>query len=330
MAACSVLRGFVSVVGEVGVRKCFPTVSRTIGMTSVDLDAEKYENYREAGQILAAVLESAAEMVDKGVSLLEVAETAEEEIQERGGEPAFPVNISLNEEASHATPEIDDSVTFGADMVCLDIGVHVDGWIADAATTVDLSGTPELVEASEAALATALETVGPGVHTGEVGRVIEETIEEYEYNPIVNLSGHGLDAYDAHTSPNVPNRGIDTGVEFEVGDVVAIEPFATDGSGRVSEGGTEEIFSLIEPGPIRDRRARRLLETISERYQTLPFATRWVEESRVEMSLRRLKRNDIIRGYPVLKEDDGCLVSQAEHTVIVTEDGCEITTELDA
>lgn len=296
----------------------------------MDLDADKYEYYREAGEILAAVMDNAAEMIDEGVTLLEVAEAAEAEIRELGGEPAFPVNISLNEEASHATPGIDDDAAFGSDMVCLDIGVHVEGWIADAATTVDLTGTPELVEASEAALAAALEAVGPGVHTGEVGRVIEETIEEYEYNPIVNLSGHGLDAYDAHTSPNVPNRGIDTGVEFEVGDVVAIEPFATDGTGRVSEGGTEEIFSLVEPGPIRDRRARRLLETITEEYQTLPFATRWIDESRVEMSLRRLKRNDIIRGYPVLKEDDGCLVSQAEHTVIVTEDGCEITTNPDA
>lgn len=295
----------------------------------MDLDADQYEHYREAGRILSSVLEDAAGMIEEGGTLLGVAESAEEEIRDLGGEPAFPVNISLNEEASHATPGVDDEATFGADMVCLDIGVHVDGWIADAATTVDLSGNPELVEASEAALDAALETVGPGVHTGEVGRVIEETIDEYGYNPIVNLSGHGLGAYDAHTSPNVPNRGIDTGVEFEVGDVVAIEPFATDGTGRVSEGGTEEIFSLTEPGPIRDRRARRLLETITERYQTLPFATRWVDESRVEMSLRRLKRNDIIRGYPVLKEDDGCLVSQAEHTVIVTPDGCEVTTEPD-
>lgn len=296
-------------------------------MTSVDLDSDKYQKYREAGSILATVLENAAGMIDEGVELLEVAETAEAEIRELGGEPAFPVNISVNEEASHATPGVDDTATFGADMVCLDIGVHVDGWIADAAKTVDLSGTPELVEASEAALSAALETIGPGVHTGEVGRVIEETIDSYGYNPIVNLSGHGLGEYDAHTSPNVPNRGIETGVEFEVGDVVAIEPFATDGTGRVSEGGTEEIFSLIEPGPIRDRRARRLLDTISETYRTLPFATRWVEESRAEMSLRRLKRNDIIRGYPVLKEDDGCLVSQAEHTIIVTPDGCEITTK---
>jgi methionyl aminopeptidase len=89
-------------------------------------------------------------MVAEGVSLLEVAETAEEEIRDLGGEPAFPVNISVNEEASHAPPGIDDEATFGADMVCLDIGVHVDGWIADAATTVDLTGNDDLVEASEA------------------------------------------------------------------------------------------------------------------------------------------------------------------------------------
>ncbi|MDY6819102.1 MAG: type II methionyl aminopeptidase [Halobacteriales archaeon] len=293
----------------------------------VDLSAEKYERYREAGEILATVLEEAEEQVTVGTSHLEVAEFAEDRIRELGGEPAFPVNISVNEEASHATPERDSEVTFGEDMVCLDIGVHVDGWIADAATTIDLTDTPELVEAAEAALEAALETVAAGVHTGEVGTAIETTIDDYGYNPIVNLSGHGLDEYDAHTGPNIPNRAVETGVELQVGDVVAIEPFATDGTGKVSEGSTEEIFSLVEEKSVRDRRARQLIETVTEEYQRLPFAVRWFDDDRAKMSLRRLKLNDVVRGYPVLKEDEGRLVSQAEHTVIVTEDGCEITTQ---
>ncbi|KZN25555.1 type II methionyl aminopeptidase [Haladaptatus sp. R4] len=293
----------------------------------VDLSAEKYEKHREAGEILAQVRAEAAEKVDVGVTHLEVAEFAEDRIRELGGKPAFPVNISIDEEAAHATPGIDDETTFGEDMVNLDIGVHVDGWLADTAITVDLSGNDDLVEASAEALDAALEIVEPGVETGEIGAKIESVIDGYGYNPVVNLSGHGLAHYEQHTDPNIPNLAVERGVELEVGDVVAIEPFATDGSGKVGEGAEEEIFALERESSVRDRSARKALSQITEEFRTLPFATRWLDVSRPTMALRRLKMNDIVHGYPVLKEEDGYLVSQKEHSVIVTEDGCEVFTE---
>jgi methionyl aminopeptidase len=285
------------------------------------------ESLRQAGRIHSEVSETAREMVEEGASLLELAEKVEDEIREKGGAPAFPVNISRDEEAAHATPARDDDDTFGEEMVNVDIGVHVDGWIADAAFTVDMSGNDEIVEASQAALDAALETVEAGVSTAEIGTVIEETIDGYGYNPVYNLTGHGLGEYKQHTSPSIPNRGVDQGVTLEEGDVVAIEPFATDGGGKVKEGGDEEIFSLQNPDArVRSRRARDLIETVAEDYRTLPFAKRWIDNDRLDMSLRRLKSTDVVEGYPVLKEDDGYYVSQAEHTVIVEEDGCEVTT----
>jgi len=295
-------------------------------MADVDLDAERFEKHRAAGEILVEVVDEARDLIEVGGSLLEVAETAETRIDDLGGAPAFPVNISVDEEASHATPDREDDATFGEQVVCLDVGVHVDGWIADAAVTVDLLGEPGLVSAAEDALEAALDVVEPGAHTGEVGAAIEAAIDCTGYNPVVNLSGHGLQEYDAHTGPNIPNRAVDSGVELEAGQVLAIEPFASTGSGKVREGAATEIYSLLDAKPVRDRRARQLLETIDETYQTLPFAARWLEGSRVDISLTRLERADAIRSYPVLKENDGTLVSQAEHTVIVTEDGCEIVT----
>jgi len=292
---------------------------------SVEVGSEAYEKYVEAGEILTTVMEEAADRVEVGATHLEVADFAEERIRELGGKPAFPVNISIDEEASHAAPGADDPTEFGEDMVCLDVGVHVDGHIADAATTVDLSGNPELVEAAEEALEAAIDAVEPGVHTGEIGAEIQDVIEAYGYNPVVNLTGHGMDVYDAHTGPNVPNRAVDSGVELQAGDVLAIEPFATDGTGKVGEGTDTEIYEVVGSGNVRDRRARQLLEDL-ERFDGLPFAARWLEGARAEMSLQRLERADIVRSYPVLKEADGALVSQDEHTLIVTEDGCEITT----
>jgi methionyl aminopeptidase len=296
--------------------------------TDVDLESEQYEKHREAGEILAKVRNEAADRVEVGASHLELAEWAEERIRELGGEPAFPVNISIDEEAAHATPSVDDDSTFGEDMVNLDIGVHIDGWLADTAVTVDLSGNPELAEASEEALDAALDMVEPGVKTGDIGAEVEEIIDGYGFNPVVNLTGHGLGHWEQHIPPNIPNRAVSQSVELEVGDVVAIEPFATDGGGKVKEGSDEEIFALEQEGNVRDRNARKALEQITEEFKTLPFATRWLDSSRAKMALRRLKQQDIVHGYPVLKEDAGHLVSQKEHTLIVTENGCEVTTRL--
>ena len=290
------------------------------------LEDEQYEKHREAGRILARVRDEAAERVEVGASHLELAEWAEDRIRELGGDPAFPVNISIDEEAAHATPSPDDDATFGEEMVNLDLGVHIDGWLADSAVTVDLSGNTELAEASEEALAAALDVVEAGVSTGEVGAAVEDVIEGYGFNPVVNLTGHGLGHWEQHTSPNIPNRAVSQGATLEAGDVVAIEPFATDGSGKVKEGSDEEIFALEREASVRNRQARQALEQVVDEFKTLPFATRWLDTSRAEMALRRLEQQGVVHGYPVLKEQDGYLVSQKEHTVIVTEDGCEVTT----
>ena len=294
---------------------------------SVDLEAEQYEKHREAGAILAQVREEAAERVEVGVSHLEVAEWTEERIRELGGEPAFPVNISIDEEAAHASPSADDETTFGEEMVNLDIGVHIDGWLADTAVTVDLSGNPDLAEAPERALDAALELVEAGVETGTIGARIEEVIEDAGFKPVVNLTGHGLARWEQHTPPNIPNRAVSQSVTLDVGDVIAVEPFATDGSGKVGEGNKVEIYGLDREGSVRNNDARAALDQITEEFRTLPFAARWLDVDRPEMALRRLERQNIVHSYPVLKEAEGNLVSQKEHTVIVTEDGCEITTQ---
>ena len=294
-------------------------------MSIGELDADAVDSYREAGEILVETMNEAREMIEPGVTHLEVAEYAEDAIREAGAGLAFPVNISVDEEASHATPARDDGTEFGDEMVCLDIGVHVDGYIADAAVTVDYTDHDDLVAAAEEALEAAVGAVGPGVETGTVGAAIENAIEGRGYTPILNLTGHGVERYDAHTGPSIPNRAVDRSVELAVGDVIAIEPFATDGRGKVGEGATEEIYEQVGEGSVRDRRARQVMDEL-DAFEDLPFAARWLESSRSEMALRTLKNAGIIKGYPVLKEADGQLISQAEHTLIVTEDGCEVTT----
>jgi methionyl aminopeptidase len=180
------------------------------------MDADVLEKYRKAGKILSQVLAEAAPKVQVGASLLEVAELVEGATRELGGEPAFPCNISLNRIAAHYSPGPDDESVFGEDMVKLDVGVHVDGYIADAAVTVDLSGHPDMVDASRAALDDAIELVAPGVSTATIGAAIESTIEGYGYKPVGNLTGHGLERYSAHAEPTVPNKAWQLEPEFSL------------------------------------------------------------------------------------------------------------------
>ncbi len=281
------------------------------------------EKYCKAGRILAEVRAEVVKMVKPGVSLLKVAEFAETRIKEKGGMPAFPCNISRNDIAAHATPSANDTSIFEDDMVKLDIGVHIDGYIADTAITVDLSGNPELVKASEVALENAIGIIRAGTSTVEIGAIIEKTINEFGYKPVANLTGHGLDRYVQHATPSIPNRHVEQGVRLKAGDVIAIEPFATNGAGHVSERGGAEIYKVDRLKPVRLPAARKLLKELDE-YKGLPFAKRWLCQNKLDFMLNQLEAVGILHSYPALKEDAGGLISQAEHTLIVEEDGCQV------
>jgi len=289
--------------------------------------SEEIEKYRQSGRILAEVQEKTAKKITVGASILETAVFAEDLIRDLGGQPAFPCNLSRNEDAAHYTPGANDTSVFGEDMVKLDIGVHIDGYIADAAITIDLSDHPELVEASKAALESAIDIVHAGVDTREIGAVIEKTIGEFGYKPISNLTGHGLLQYQSHAPPAIPNIATRSGTILQEGQVIAIEPFATAGAGRVKDTSKWEIYHIKTEKPALPRipRARALLKEMME-YKTLPFAKRYFSGEKIDFTFRQLTKSGIIEPYPILRETTGALVSQAEHTMIVTEDGCEVTT----
>ena len=289
--------------------------------------SEEIEKYRQAGKILAEVREQTAKRIVVGASILETAVFSENLIRDLGGQPAFPCNLSLNEDAAHYTPGADDTAVFGEDMVKLDIGVHVDGYIADAAVTVDLSDHPELVDASRAALESAIGVIHAGIDTREIGAAIEETIGELGYRPISNLTGHGLAQYQAHAQPSIPNVHARTGTVLYDGQVVAIEPFATEGEGKVRDATRWEIYHVTTEKPTLSRipRERALLKEMMG-YKNLPFARRWFSGEKIDLTFRQLTKAGLIKPYPILREVTGALVSQAEHTVIVTENGCEVTT----
>ncbi|MET1125112.1 MAG: type II methionyl aminopeptidase [Archaeoglobaceae archaeon] len=287
---------------------------------------EEVEKLLEAGRILKKVVEEAVEKVKPGVKILDVAEFVEKRIVELGAKPAFPCNLSIDSDAAHFTPKAGDERVFEeGSLVKLDVGVHVDGYIADMAVSVDLGDHREMIRAAKEACEAAVESVKAGTTTAELGKIIEETIRSYGYKPVVNLTGHGLLPYVVHAPPTVPNHSAAKGVELREGMVIAIEPFATDGVGRVAERGECEIYSLIAAKPVRMKPARQLIEKVLSEYRTLPFARRWINAP--DIIVARLVREGVFRAYPVLSEVSGGKVSQWEHTVIVEEGGCTVTTK---
>jgi methionyl aminopeptidase len=284
------------------------------------------EKYRIAGSLAARILKDGAQQIRVGTSYLELVESIEARVKNEGGALAFPLNVSLNEDAAHDTASWGDERTLKkGDVVKLDLGVQIDGYIADTATTVDLGNNSLLLDASREALEAAIRTVKPGATSGDLGAVVQKEIEGRGYRPIANLTGHGLDQYILHKSPTIPNIAINGGVVLEEGMVFAIEPFATTGSGHVREKTKMEIYSQISKKPIRMPAGRTILEKIQV-HQGLPFSRRWLGERKLDLALPALIRSGTLHGYPVLADVPGSLVSQHEHTIIVTGDGCIVTT----
>jgi methionyl aminopeptidase len=284
------------------------------------------ENYRAAGVIAKKILQEGALAVRIGASYRDLVEFVESRVREEGADLAFPLNVSLNEDAAHDTASAGDARVFSkGDVVKLDLGVHIGGYIADTATTVDLGSNTLLLDASREALEAAVRKVRPGITAGELGGAIQHEIESRGYRPVANLTGHGLDQFVIHTTPTIPNVGINGGAVIAEGMVFAIEPFASTGSGHVGEKTRVEIFSQMAVKPVRSPAAREVLETVNDR-RGLPFARRWLKGRKTDLALAGLVRAQVFHGYPVLSDVAGSLVSQHEHTMIVTEDGCTVTT----
>ncbi len=290
-------------------------------------EKEAREKLAKAGKIARAAREKGAELAKPGTPLLEIAEKVEDFIRQQGAQPAFPVNLSANENAAHFTPGAEDTGVVGEkDLLKVDVGVHVDGWIADTALTVDVSGEwGKLQEASTQALADALSVMRAGANTRQVGKSIEAAIRSRGFKPIENLCGHSLEPWVLHAGTEIPN--VEAGGRvLEEGEVFAVEPFASTGSGLVHEGTAEaEIYSVASAKPVRLPASRRLLGMVLEEYKLLPFAKRWLQEiPSLNLAVNDLSRQGVLHSYPVLRETSGAFVSQAETTVIIEGDSVTV------
>lgn len=292
------------------------------------MDPKNLEALKRSGRITATILAKAKSWLKPGVSILQICEKIEDGIRKLSAIPAFPVNISINEQAAHYTsPPFDKLVLPSFGVVKLDIGASIDGWITDTAVSVALSNKfEEIVRISQEALNKAITLVKDGIRVSSLSAAIQDVIESAGYVPVKNLTGHRINRYNLHTGMTIPNvKHVTLRKKLKTDMIVAIEPFVTTGkSGWVVSAPTSYIFSLNSPGK------EKMTQTIWNSRKRLPFCTRWVTKFYPQTPhkelLRILEKDRNIIAYPILIDQDQGIISQSEHTVLVDKNGCSILT----
>lgn len=200
---------------------------------------------RQSGAILKKTLEMLSKTIKPGISTLKLDQLAEKFIlKHKGAKPAFkgyrgfPASIctSINKEVVHGVPSRNRILKNG-DIVGIDCGIHYKCMYTDACITV-LVGNPDpevrhFVKITKKALGKALKQVRSDGHIGDISAVIQKTLEEQGYSPVIECTGHGV-GKNLHEPPEILNVGKKgTGPLMKPGMTFAIEPISAMGYGKV-------------------------------------------------------------------------------------------------
>lgn len=323
-----------------------------------------FEKYEKAGKIASKVRNEAAKKITAGMKVIDLVDWIESEIKSTGAGLSFPCNISINQIAAHYTsPPSDDTLFFNGDIVKIDLGAEVDGYISDTAVTVIVEGDNvepvdedgkalkmpgrlddgnsivtedeieerrKIIDASSSALENAISIIKDGITLNDVGAEVKKTMNDKGYNPIVNLTGHSLEQNNLHAGLSIPNYPDGSNHKLQEGDHIAVEPFATNGVGLVNDIPQHYIYSFLRNRPMRQPDSKRLINHIQKNLTYFPFAKRHLlsqyDEHKLNRAMRPLITSRSIYPYNALKEKTDGMVAQTEHTIIVEKDGCHVTT----
>ena len=202
------------------------------------------ETMHRANAVVHEVLRAVRDAAAPGVNTLELDELAEGIIRRRGGTPAFkgyrgfPASLctSVNDEIVHGIPSANVRLKDG-DILSVDCGVVVDGYVGDAAVTFGVGDVADrarrLMEITLTCLQDAVEQVQPGNRLGDIGAAVQRRAESAGFGVVRDFVGHGIGS-SMHEDPQVPNYGVPgSGPVLKPGLVIAIEPMITEGSWRV-------------------------------------------------------------------------------------------------
>jgi len=296
--------------------------------STYNMTPETHQLLLKAGKVASQVRrETALKLQKPGTSFLEAMDYAEHRILQLGGEIAW-AQMAVNDVAAHFCPEEDDTqVSQEGQLIKVDIGTHLEGWIADNAMTVLVGKSSEksseysnLIKASKNALRSTIKLVRPGVQLWELGEAQYSEAEALGFTTVKNLCGHTIERYKIHAGISIPTYNNKDKTEIQEGWQVALEPFITNGDGLIKEKGKATVFMIEQNKNARTSYARKIIEEMKPR-NGLPFTTRWLTrkygKGAAALGLRELQQLGIVKSYPPLAEVANGMVAQFEHSMIV-------------
>lgn len=313
-----------------------------------NLKSEFLNDYRHAAEAHRQTRQWAQKNIKPGQTMIEIAESVEDSVRALVGHQGieegdalkagmgFPLGLSINHCAAHYNPNAGNKMVLQQDDVLkVDIGVHVNGWIVDSAFTMAFNPRYDpLLEAVKAATNEGVKHAGIDARLGEIGGYIQEVMESYEVElngttypikPIRNLNGHTILPYSIHGTKSVPIVKTNDQTKMEEGDVFAIETFGSTGNGYVHDEGECSHYALRTDAPKVDLRlssAKNLLNVIKKNFGTIPWARRYLDrlgQEKYLLGLNNLVQNGIVEAYPPLVDKKGSYTAQYEHVSCLSE-----------
>ena len=204
---------------------------------------EQIEQVRESANVLSHLLAEIAKVIKPGITTLSLDKLAYDFIHDNGGTPAFlnyhgfpySLCISVNDQIVHGFPS--DYEIKDGDLVSVDGGVNLNGFISDSAYTFGVGEisqeAQQLLDVTKASLYKGVEQAVAGRRVGDISSAIQEYIQPYNYGIVRELVGHGVGLH-LHEKPEVPNYGKrGSGPKLEAGLIICIEPMINAGKAGV-------------------------------------------------------------------------------------------------
>ena len=316
---------------------------------------QRLELAKKAGLIHKKIRKEIHEWIKPGLKMIDIANKIESRIQELTffdiNDPikagiAFPTGLSLNECAAHWTPNPNDKTILNKKDVCkVDYGVQINGVIIDSAFTISFDPIYDnLLEASRTSTEIALKMAGPDTILGEIGAAVQENMESYEIEingkihpikSIKNLTGHQIEPYQIHAGKSVPNYNIDYPVRMLEGEYYAVETFSSSGTGSTLEGSECSHYMIDYNSDYNNFslafKDRKCFDSIHQKFFTLAFCNRWLnfyDIPKYNKILKNLCSTRVIKKYPPLYDVKGSFTAQFEHSILITDKGNIILSDL--
>ena len=205
--------------------------------------AEEIEQVRKSADVLSQLLAEIAQRVEPGITTLSLDQFAYDFIKDHNGTPAFlnyhgfpySLCISVNDQVVHGFPS--DYVLQEGDIISVDGGVNLNGFISDSAYTFAVGNisaeAQQLLDVTKASLYAGIEQAVAGKRVGDISSAVQEHVRPYRYGIVRELVGHGV-GFHLHEKPEVPNYGRrGSGPKLEEGLIICIEPMINAGKGGV-------------------------------------------------------------------------------------------------